>query len=1020
MPAHLALHLLGPPQIQLDDTSLTLERRKGTALLAYLAVEGGRHTRASLSALLWPDQEGSKAYKNLRQILWELQQSMGEGWIAADRESIGLNRETDIWLDAREFESRLAEGQRENDISRRASLLSEAAKLYRNHFLTGFSLKDAQPFNDWAFAKSEELRRKLSQVLRTLAEDYCAMGQASQAIPHARRLVSMDPLDEAAHRHLMEIYLQAGQNNAALKQYQVCEQILRKELNLDPQPETRELYKKIRKGEFKPASIPRPVATLPAPHNLPGQLSTFIGREKEQKAIIKLIAGNRLVTLVGTGGIGKTSLALQVGHKLLQNYPDGVWFIGLDSLSDPALVPQTVAAIFDIRERSDKGILELLTNALRTKSVLLIFDNSEHLLDACAQLITALLQYCPSLKILATSRESFGIAGEAMYQVPSLSTPRPREDSLKKLGKYEAIQMFAERAALVQSDFQLTDENIQTIAEICRRVDGIPLALELAAARVNILQVDEILHQLKKSFQVLANQSRTTSPRHQTLQASMDWSWGLLDETERAFLRQVSIFAGGWTLEAAQAVCEGDILELTSALVKKSLIVVHQTGRGTRYGFHEIVREYSSRKLIESGDQNKLHTWHLGYFLGLAERAELELRGPALVDWMERLNDERNNFRIALRWADKIDVEAGLYLSSRLMRYWESANLPEGRRWLENFINKPESKDFPLARAHALNTYSWLLTWFQQFDRAFSVAEESLALFRAAGERHGEVDVLISLENMYQFKDEIETALRLGRQALALAEALGDRWRQANALLYLGWNYHNLEQRFGYWEEAIRLFREVGDQITLANLLGLLGQFRVLHGDFELGEKCVDEALRLWQANRRANIWDNPRVTKSLIAMMKGEYEQAETLLREVMISAQERGNRMSFLWAQLRLGHVFLRSGNLTEAHEVLAETAQNFGKDGYTIGAVFSLEGMAELFATVGKAEYAARLIGWADLTREKIQDTRPNYEQANVDKVIAACLAKLGEAAFSDAYDKGQEMSLEEAVAYALKED
>jgi tetratricopeptide (TPR) repeat protein len=579
--------------------------------------------------------------------------------------------------------------------------------------------------------------------------------------------------------------------------------------------------------------------------------------------------------------------------------------------------------------------------------------------------------------------------------------------------------MFAERAALVQSAFQLTNENIQTVAEICRKVDGIPLAIELAAARVNILQVGEILHQLEGSFQVLANQSRTTSPRHQTLQASMDWSWGLLEEMERVFLRQLSIFAGGWTLEAAQAVCDGNVLDLTSALVKKSLLVVHQTARGTRYGFHEIVREYAVRKLIESGNEKMLHTWHLGYFLGLAERAELELRGPALVDWMERLNDERNNFRVALHWADKIDVEAGLYLSSKLMRYWESANLPEGRRWLENFINKPESKDFPLARAHALNTYSWLLTWLQQFERAFTVAEESLALFRATGNRHGEVDVLISLENMYQFKDEIETALDIGRQALSLAQSLGDPWREANALLYLGWCYHDLEQRFGYWERAIRLFRDVGDQITLANLLGLLGQFRVLHGDFELGEKCVDEALRLWQANRRANIWDNPRVTKSLIALMKGEYEQAETILREVMISAQERGNRMSYLWAQVRLGHVMLRSGNWTEAHQVLMETAQNFGKDGYTIGVVFALEGMAELFAAVRKPEYAARLIGWTDLMREKIQDTRPDIEQANVDKIIASCLAKMGEVAFSDAYDEGQKMSLDEAVTYVLQE-
>jgi len=1020
MPPQLSLHFLGPPQLRLNNESVTADRRKAVALQAYLSVNGSRQTRDSLSALLWPDYDQSRAFTNLRHILWEVQQAIGEGWLVADRETIELNPNADISLDVQQFESLLAQSLKAADSSVRVSLLTASVKLYRNHFLTGFSLKDAPDFNEWAFAKSEDLRHQLSRALTMLSEDHSALGQAEQAIPYARRLIALDPLNESSHRQLMQVYIQAGQHSAALKQYQICEQTLRKELGIDPQPETRELYKKIRKRDIKPVQIEKSKEKRAPSHNLPHQISSFIGREKEQKAIAKLIAGNRLVTLVGTGGIGKTSLALQVGHKLLQDYSDGVWFVALDSLSDPALVPQTVAAIFDIRERTDASILELLTNSLRPQSALLIFDNSEHLLDACAQLITALLQYCPSLKILATSREAFGIAGEATYWVPSLSTPEPRRDSLEKLAKYEAVRMFAERAALVQSAFELTNANMQTVAKICRKVDGIPLAIELAAARVNILQVEEILHQLEESFQVLANQSRTSSPRHQTLQSSMDWSWGLLEETERVFLRQLSIFAGGWTLEAAQAVCTGNVLDLTSALVNKSLIVVQQTGRGTRYRFHEIVREYAFRKLIESDNRNTLHTWHLGYFLGLAEQAELELRGPSLVDWMERLNDERNNFRVALRWANEIDVEAGLYLSSRLMRYWESANLPEGQRWLENFIHKAESKDFPLARAHALSTYGWLLTWLQQFEQAHAVAEEGLALFRAAGDQQGEVDVLICLENMYQFKDEVESALEFGNQALVLAQSLGDHWRQANAFLYLGWCYNDLEERFRYWEKAVHLYREVGDQISLANLLGLLGQFRVLNGDFALGEKCVDEALRLWQANRRANVWDNPRVTKSLIALMKGEYEQAETLLRDTIISAQERGNRMSYLWAQVRLGFVLLRSGNLTEAHQVLMETAQNFGKDGYTVGVIFALEGLAELFIAVGKSHYSARLIGWADLMREKIQDTRPEIEQADVDKIIAACRAKMGEVAFSDAYDDGRNMSLDQAVWLALNEN
>ena len=1019
MSPRLALHLLGPPRIELDGQSIHLERRKSMALLAYLAVEGGQHQRDFLSALLWPDTNQSNAFKNLRQILWEIQQSLGEGVLASDREQICLNDGEQAWLDVHEFESLISKGNTEEDVSLRIPLLMDAARLYRNHFLTGFSLKDAHPFNDWAFAEAEDLRHKLSLVLGRLSEDSSRLGQAKQAIPYARRLVSLDPLDEAAHRKLMEVYLQAGQHSAALKQYEACEQILRKELNLDPQPETRALYRKLRKGEMKPLQLEGSVKEITHRHNLPHPLSTFIGREKQLDEIIRLITKSRLVTLAGAGGIGKTSMAVQVGHKLLKEYADGVWLVPFDSLSDPGLVSQTVAAIFDIQEGATYSILEKLIEFLRTKTALLIFDNCEHLLGACAQLATSLLGNCPELHILGTSRETLNVTGEAVYTMPSLSLPES-DAPVDELVQFESIRLFSERAALSNPSFILTPANAQPVVEICRRVDGIPLAIELAAARVNILQVEEILKQLQQSFAMLSSDSRTIMPRHQTLQASMDWGWGLLEESEQKFLCQLSVFAGGWTLESAQAVCDGDVFSLTSALVKKSLIVVDQAaGRETRYHFHEIVRQYVHEKLVKSGGESQVRTRHLGYFTNLSERAELELRGPSLVDWMERLNDERNNLRAALHWADQTDIEEGLYLSSRLMRYWESANLPEGRRWLENFIHKPESKDFPAARAHALNSYSWLLMWLQQFDKGFALAEEGLALFRAAGNRQGEVDILISLENMYQFKDEVETSIEVGKQALALAQSLGDRWRHANALLYLGWSYHDLEKRFEYWEKAIPLYREVGDQITLANLLGLLGQFRVFHGDLEVGEKCVDEAMRLWQANRRANVWDNPRVTKSVIAVLKGEYEQAETLLRDVMISAQERGNRISYHWAKVRLGHVLLRSGNLMEAHQILTDTAQSFGKDGYTIGVIFALEGMAKLYTTLGKPDYAARLVGWADLMREKIQDSRPAIEQADIDKIIAACLVKMGEVAFSDAYEEGKKLTLDEAVASALEE-
>jgi predicted ATPase/DNA-binding SARP family transcriptional activator len=1015
MSAKLALHLLGHPQIELDNIVVGIHRRKVAALLIYLAVQGATHSREFLSALLWPEYKQSKAFTNLRHTLWEIQHSIGGGWLTSDRETIGLRESTNIWVDIREFRSILLEASAQKASSYRIPFLVDAISLYREPFLAGFDLNDAPIFTEWASNQMENLQAEYASALSLLSDDYCHIDQAEKAVPPAKKLIRLDPLNEDYHRKLMHVYVQAGQPGAALKQYQICEQVLRRELNTPPQPETLELYNQIRHGEVIPVRAIKQAESFEPAHNMPVFLSTFIGRTEEKSDIAGLLLKHRLVTLAGMGGIGKTRLALEVAHELLTQFPDGVWFIPLEAISDPALVPQTVAAVFDIREgEGERSLTRRLTNILRDKTVLLVFDNCEHLLKACTHLIKILLSSCPKLRVLATSRTTLSMDGEATYSPPPLTVPGD-EVVFDELIKYESIRFFLDRAMRSSASFTLTQENARTIIEICRRLDGIPLAIELAAAHVNIMQAGEILKQLRDSFAELTNSDETTIARHYTLQASMDWSWMLLDNDEKRFLRQLSVFSGGWILEAAQAVFRGNVLRLTSTLAKKSFIVVNQKqGRETRYRFHETVRQYTHERLLDSGEENDIRTRHLQYFLRLSEEAEPALRGPTQTEWLSRLNDERDNIRTALAWAEKTDVKAGLYILGRLYRFWERSEMQEAAKWLAMFTENPESKAYPHARAKALHAQGWILTWMQQFAQAHVSAKECLDLFKGCGDRAGETDGLL----LVGYNADAKQRMELSQQAFVLARSLGDTWRQAIALSHFGYS-HGGDERLVFLEQAIRLFHQCGDWSLLVNLLSTFGYFVLLQGDFELAQQRLDEAIRL---NDQLNDKDAKSVLlQSLgeMAVRQGDYRKAHGYYQEALSNWEELGTRMNAFWCRAHLGFIALREADFDQAWIILADTVQNFQQDGSDIGVAFSFEVMAELYIIVDKPYTAARLIGWADTTREKISGLRPHIEQADVDKIIAACVAKMGEVAFSEAYEEGKKMIIDEVVAYALNE-
>lgn len=414
-------------------------------------------------------------------------------------------------------------------------------------------------------------------------------------------------------------------------------------------------------------------------------------------------------------------------------------------------------------------------------------------------------------------------------------------------------------------------------------------------------------------------------------------------------------------------------------------------------------------------NEAKIRTRHLKYFLAISELAELALRGPDQIKWMARLNDERDNIRAALAWADKTDVEAGLYISSRLERFWESFDIRDGNYWLSTFLQKLESHDYPRARARALHTHVLVLKYLSQIDACRLTAMECLELYRALGDQRGEADILVfAAEKTYNAAQRTEVFL----SALHLVQASGDIWWQARILFRLGWN-HSGDERLAYWAQSIMLFRQAGDWYSLAIVLSCAGSAALLNGNLGQGQNYLDEAFLLIDQLKDKEAKAMLLQTRAQIAMRQGNYNQAHSDLQEVLDITEGLGVRMHSLWCRTHLGYLALCEGNFAEARDIFTETAREFFNDNNEGGVVFNLEGMAGLYIAINKPDIATRLIGWSDTTREKINDTRPVIEQADVDKIIAVCITKMGEVAFSDAYDAGQKMSMDEAVAYALRE-
>ena len=803
------------------------------------------------------------------------------------------------------------------------------------------------------------------------------------------------------------------------------------------------------------------------PNNLPTQLTSFVGREKELADIQKLLSDTHILTLIGPGGTGKTRISIQVASALLDIYPDGLWLVELAPILDPLLVPRVTARIMGLRDEPQRPVIDMLCDYLQEKKMLLILDNCEHLVDACARMADRILHAAPDVRILASSREALGIGGEVTYRVPSLGLPDIGHlPSLESLSQYEAVKLFIDRAKSAVPTFAVTNDNAPAVAQICHRLDGIPLAIELAAAKIRVLGIEQIAKRLDDRFRLLTGGSRTALERHQTLRAAIDWSYNLLPVAEQVLFRRLSVFIGGWTLEAAEAVCvdelikNADVLDLLEQLINKSLVLMEEHQSETRYSMLETMRQYANEKLAESGESDTLRDRHLEYFLNLAETAEPHLIRPEQLEWLAKLDADYENIRLALQWAlNKESAEPSLQLCAALGLFWSiRCYWLEGSNWLSNALTKPhqQSTSENISRVRALYQDVMLAEHLDDLERMENSSRQSLALAEEVSDKRDRAIARLWRGSTLDRQGDYENAYVLMEQSLSDFRELHDpyweavcyRWGSADLALMSGLTF----EEKGVVD--LRLARKAGERINLAE--ALLGSARDL-----LQFKHLDEASEY--AKEAIALFKQMGVSANMsgyflaeISWLKGHYEEARSTLTEVQEQYRLVGEKNLRSIMIEHLGTLALEQGDieLARAHfEEALETAIELEEKEFKmrrfamLGSIYYLERRLEDFRRNYRESFSlvkdlnafrksflllwvlnllhnqrpqnsARLLGaLANFEKETARPFRPLW-QRYYDRAEAHTSKVLGDATFESAFAEGHKMSLDEALELALK--
>lgn len=1007
--ARLALRVLGALQVSLDGRPIkTFRSAKTRALLVYLMLESDRpHTRDALAGLLWPDQSNLTARNNLRETLALVRKSIGDRtdsrspWLEVTRNTIQFNPSSDHSIDAIAFAQLLdacaTHRHRHSETCREcAANRRQAVELYCGDFLDQFFLGDSVPFEEWALLRRERLRERQLDALSQLAEFHERRGMYKQAHQYALRQLQVDPWREEAHRQAMRALALDGRCAAALAQYESCRRALADGMGVEPDEQTTALYEAIKQQAGLEDKSTLPLLARSPVFSVPSPVTPLLGRETELEQLGRLLSDPdcRMISIVGPGGVGKTRLAIAAAAEQKVEFDDGVVFVSLSSLDSPRLLAPTILSALGVPRQAQRDPMEQLVTYLREREILLLLDSFEHLLEGAPSL-AELLRRAPRLSLLVTSRERLNLHGEWVLDLYGLRVPEG--GSVEEAERSSAVQLFLQsaRRGVVASSF--SDEDKAAVVRICHQVEGIPLAIELAAAWVRTLSCREVADEIEKSFGFLTTGLRDVPPRHRSMRAVFEHSWTLLDAEERRALRQLAVFQGGFQREAAERVA-GAALPLLSALVDKSLV---RSSGAERFSLHDLVKEFAYEELVTAQEMGQTQRRHAEYYLQLVQAAMPQLDGPEQATYVQQLEAEHPNLRAALAWSVKggpATAEIALRLSGGLARFWDMRGYAsEGRGWIELALKQADES--------------------RGGEGAAATGEPAVAPIPAIAR----IKALLGAGGLSVLQGDSLAARTYYQQALGLCQQPDDKVSMATILQNLG----NVACHLGeyaegraFYERSLTLYRELGNKRGEARGLHNMGFGARLVGDNAAARLSYEEALAL-----RREIGDRHGIAITggnlgELAIDEGDLARARVLLEESLAIRRELGNDYGAGHCLIWLANVARAEHDDRQMLSYFKEGLALLQKVGDSEGIVSSLEWLASVLAEGSQVEQGVRLWGAAEGIREAIGIPMPLLDRSHQEEAIARARAECDQAAFARAWAEGRAMTLDQAIAFALE--